>query len=45
VCYQYWPSSGDQQFGEYNVDLLGQEEMEGFVHRTLSITHSQVDIV
>ena len=27
------------------MDLLGQEEMEGFVHRTLSITHSEVDTV
>ena len=42
VCYQYWPSSGDQQYGEYSVDLLGEEELEGHIIRTLNITHSTV---
>ena len=28
VCYQYWPSSGYKQYGEYSVDLLGEEELE-----------------
>ena len=44
VCYQYWPSSGDQQYGEYSVDLLGEEELEGHIIRTLNITHSTVEL-
>ena len=44
VCYQYWPSSGNQQCGEYSVDLLGEEELEGRVLRTLNITHSKVEL-
>ena len=44
VCYQYWPGSGNQQYGEYSVDLLGEEELEGRVLRTLNITHSKVEL-
>ena len=43
MCYQYWPSSGDQQYGEYSVDLLGEEELEGHIIRTLNITHATVE--
>ena len=42
VCYQYWPSSGIVNIGEYTIDLLGEEKMEGFVLRTLSVLHSKV---
>ena len=42
VCYQYWPSSGIVNIGEYTIDLLGEEKMKGFVLRTLSVLHSKV---
>ena len=45
MCYQYWPSSGNQQYGEYSVDLLGEEVLEGRVLRTLNITHSKVELL
>ena len=45
VCYQYWPSSGNQQYGEYSVDLLGEEELERHIIRTLNITHSTVELL
>ena len=42
ICYQYWPSSGSQTFGEFKVDLLGEEMMDGSVLKTFSVTHSEV---
>ena len=42
VCHQYWPTTGIREFGEYTVDLLGEEELEGFVLRTLSVLESRV---
>ena len=42
VCYQYWPSSGSQIFGEFEVEVLGEERLQGFVLRTLSVMHSMV---
>ena len=42
VCYQYWPTSGIANIGEYRIDLLGEEKMKGFVLRTLSVLHSKV---
>ena len=44
VCYQYWPSSGYKQYGEYSVDLLGEEELEGHILRRLNITHLKVQL-
>jgi len=41
VCHQYWPTTGIRDFGEYTVDLLGEEELEGFVLRTLSVLESR----
>jgi protein tyrosine phosphatase len=40
VCYQYWPGSGSQTYGEFSVELLGEEMMDGYVLRTFSIAHS-----
>ena len=34
---QYWPSSGTVQYGEYIVDLLREEPLNGFTIRTLSV--------
>ena len=42
VCYQYWPSGGSQRFGEFTVQLLGQEDQTGFVLRNFTITNSKV---
>ena len=41
VCYQYWPGSGSVVYGEYTVELLNEEKLEGFVLRTLSV-HTEV---
>ena len=39
---QYWPSSGVYQYGEYIVDLLGEEPLEGFTIRNLSVMDTKV---
>ena len=39
---QYWPDSGMAQFGEYTVDLLEEEVLEGFSIRELSVLESKV---
>ena len=39
----YWPNDGGlSQFGEYTVDLLGEEPLEGFTIRSLSIMDTKV---
>ena len=45
VCYQYWPTSGVQKIGEYTIDLIGEENLEGFVIRTLSVVEGKVRTV
>ena len=45
MCYQYWPTSGVQKIGEYTIDLIGEENLEGFVIRTLSVVEGKVRIV
>ena len=42
VCYHYWPISGTQTYGEFTVEVLGEEPQEGCVLRTFSVTHSEV---
>ncbi len=42
ACAQYWPSSGSYQYGEYTVELMGEEPLEGFVIRDMSVTDSRV---
>ena len=39
---RYWPSSGIYQYGEYNVELLGEEPLEGFIIRNLSVMDIKV---
>ena len=39
---QYWPSSGTYQYGEYCIELVGEEPLEGFVIRNLSVTDIKV---
>ena len=42
VCHQYWPDTGTTQIGEYIIDLLGEEQKEGFIIRMLGIRHEKV---
>ena len=42
VCYKYWPSSGVQQVGEFTIDILGEEKLEGFALRTFGVLHKKV---
>ena len=39
---QYWPDSGIAHYGEFAVDLLGEERLKGFTIRNLSITNIKV---
>ena len=39
---QYWPSSGVYQYGEYSIELLGEEPLEGFTIRDLSVFDTKV---
>ena len=39
---QYWPSSGICQYGEYTVELMGEEPLEGFIIRDLSVMDARV---
>ena len=39
---QYWPSSGTYQYGEYSIELVGEEPLEGFIIRNLSVTDIKV---
>ena len=42
---QYWPSSGSYQYGEYTVELMGEEPLEGFIIRDISITDNRVQTI
>ena len=39
---QYWPDSGIAHYGEFAVDLLGEEKLEGFMIRNLSVMDTRV---
>ena len=39
---QYWPSSGICQYGEYTVELMGEEPLEEFIIRDISVMDSKV---
>ena len=39
---QYWPDNGIDHYGEFAVDLLGEEPLEGFTIRTLSVMDTKV---
>ena len=42
---QYWPVEGQvAQFGEFTVELIGLEDLNGFTIRTLEIQQSKVHI-
>ena len=42
VCYQYWPSSGSKAFGEFTVELLGEQKLTGFITRNLTVINNKV---
>ena len=42
VCNQYWPSSGSQNYGEFTVEMLGEESLQGFMLRTVSVQDAKV---
>ena len=42
VCYQYWPSSGAQTYGEFTVEILGEEKFEGFFLRSFGVFNGKV---
>ena len=42
VSAQYWPDCGTAHYGELIVDLLGEEKLEGFTVRNLSVTDTKV---
>ena len=39
---QYWPDSGIAHYGEFAVDLLGEEKLQGFKIRNLSVLNTKV---
>ena len=39
---QYWPDGGIVHYGEFAVDLLGEERLEGFTIRSLSVMDTKV---
>ena len=39
---QYWPDGGIIHYGEFAVDLLGEERLEGFTIRSLSVMDTKV---
>lgn len=41
---QYWPDSGRAHYGEFRVDLLGEEKLERFTVRNLSVTDIKVSM-
>jgi protein tyrosine phosphatase len=41
VCYQYWPSSGSKAFGEFTVELLGEQKLTGFITRNLTVINNK----
>ena len=42
ACYQYWPSKGSKTFGEFTVELLGEEKLIGFIIRNFTVINKKV---
>ena len=42
VCYQYWPSGSTQTYGEFTVEVLGEENFQGFCLRTFGVLNTKV---
>ena len=39
---QYWPDSGIGYYGEFAVDLLGEEKLQGFTISNLGVMDTKV---
>ena len=39
---QYWPNGGTAHHGEFAVDLMGEEKLEGFIIRNFSVMDAKV---
>ena len=44
VCYQYWPTSGSHTYGEFTVEILGEEKLQGFAMRTFGVFNAKVSL-
>ena len=42
---QYWPDRGTTQCGEFAIDMLQEEQLEGFTIRNLSVTDTKVEVL
>ena len=42
ACSQYWPNEGSVSFGEFTVELIGEEELPGFILRKMNIKSFKV---
>ena len=42
---QYWPDRGTTQCGEFAIDMLQEEQLEGFTIRNLSVTDTKVQVL
>ena len=42
ACFQYWPSRLSEQFGEFVIELVGEEEQTGYKVRKLNIHKDRV---
>ena len=42
VCYQYWPSGSTQTYGEFTVEVLGEENFQGFSLRSFGVLNAKV---
>ena len=45
VCYQYWPNSKVEVYGEITVHKLTENQLNGYVERTLRINVGKVQNV
>ena len=42
VCHQYWSSTGSVSYADLCVELVSEEQLGGYVERTLSVTIGKV---
>ena len=42
---QYWPDRGTAHCGEFAIDMLQEEQQEGFTIRNLSVTDTKVEML
>ena len=42
VCHQYWSSTGSVNYGDVRVELVSEEQLGGYVERTLLVTVDKV---